>query len=308
MRSPLAYTARPGPLQAASPGAAVTYLGSLVVVAFIFLSPLVLGAVLGAAILAGLLAGARDAVRVGLRIGVAVGVPIVLVNALVVRSGETVLARFGEWPVLGQLDVTAEALLYGLILGLRVLSVVVVFSVYSACVDPDRVLRALRPLAARSALTATLVSRFVPIAVADAARLRDAATLRGPGATAVGRGALARRLLAGSLDRAVDVAATLELRGYSLQPKLQQRIRRSRYERRFYLSGLALICVAIAAKLLGAEAYRAYPTTQLGIGPQTVAVSVLILLSGLAPLRRAPRRAPPLELMAAPSSVRASGA
>ena len=32
MRSPFAYTSRPGPLQAASPGAAVAYLGSLVVV------------------------------------------------------------------------------------------------------------------------------------------------------------------------------------------------------------------------------------------------------------------------------------
>ena len=38
----------------------------------------------------------------------------------------------------------------------------------------------------------------------------------GPGAAPVGKASLARRLLAGSLDRAVDVAATLELRGYSL--------------------------------------------------------------------------------------------
>ena len=93
----------------------------------------------------------------------------------------------------------------------------VAFAVYSACVDPDRVLRALRPLAGRSALTATLVSRLVPVAAADAGRLRDAAPLRGPGAAPrSGAAPLARRLLAGSLDRAVDVAATLELRGYSL--------------------------------------------------------------------------------------------
>jgi len=309
MRSPLAYTPRPGPLQAASPAAAVVYLGSLVAVAFIYLSPVVLTAVLGAALLAGFLAGARDAVRVGLRMGVAVGLPIVLVNALVVRSGETVLARLGEWPLLGQVDVTAEALVYGLMLGLRVLSVVVAFSVYSACVDPDRVLRALRPLAGRSALTATLVSRFVPIAAADAARLRDAATLRGPGAAPVGRGALARRLLAGSLDRAVDVAATLELRGYSLEgPRVWTSKERSRHDRRFYLAGVTVLSAAIAAKALGADAFNAYPATQLGIGALTVALSVLILLSGLAPLRSAPRRAAAPAVIAAPSSVRASRA
>ena len=121
----------------------------------------------------------------------------------------------------------------------------VVFAVYSACVDPDRVLRALRPLAGRSALTATLVSRLVPVAAADAARLRDAAALRGPGAAAVGKAALARRLLAGSLDRAVDVAATLELRGYSLDgaARRARRRERSRYDRRFYLVG-AVVLVA----------------------------------------------------------------
>jgi hypothetical protein len=75
MRSPLAYTPRPGPLQAASPGAAVAYLGSLVVVAFIYWSPVVLAAVLAAAVLAGLLAGAGDAIRIALRMGLALALP-----------------------------------------------------------------------------------------------------------------------------------------------------------------------------------------------------------------------------------------
>jgi len=90
MRSPFAYTPRPGPLQAASPGSAVAYLGALAAVAFIFSSPLVLAAAGAAAALAGLLAGARDAVRAALRMGVTLGLLIVVVNALVVSRGETV--------------------------------------------------------------------------------------------------------------------------------------------------------------------------------------------------------------------------
>ena len=173
----------------------------------------------------------------------------------------------------------------------------IVFAVYSACVDPDRVLRALRPLAGRSALTATLVSRLVPVAAADAGRLRDAARLRGPGAAEAGRAPLARRLLAGSLDRAVDVAATLELRGYSLEARRafgsssaggqadrsSRRRRRSRYDRRFYLAGALVLAAAIAAKALGADDFDAYPTIELGFGPATVALSALLVLSGLAP-------------------------
>ncbi len=260
-----------------------------------------------AAAVAGFLAGAAGAVRAALRMGFALALLIVAVNALVVHRGETVLARLGDWPLLGQVDVTAEAIAEGATLGLRVAVALVAFAVYSACVDPDRVLRALRPVAAP--LGSDRDPRLPPGAGrrADADRLRDAARLRGPGAAEVGRAPLARRLLAGSLDRAVDVAATLELRGYSLEaPRRRPRFlaapwgqgqRRSpghasRFDRRFYLAGAAVLAVAIAGKLLGADDFHAYPTIQLGLGSATVAVSGLLALSGLAPLRRKPRRRP----------------
>lgn len=291
MRSPFAYTPRPLPLQRASPGAAVTYLGALVAAAFVFSSPLVLAAVGVAAVLAGRLSGAGRAVRAALRMGAALAALIVVVNALIVSRGETVVARLGEWPLLGPVDVTAEAIAEGAVLGLRAAVVMVAFAVYSACVDPDRVLRALRPLAGRSALTATLVSRLVPVTAADAGRLRDAAALRGPAAAPVGKAAMARRLLAGSLDRAVDVAATLELRGYSLEaPRLRNRGSRSRYDRRFYAAALVVLVAAIAGKLLGADDFETYPAIEIGFGPATLAVTAIVLLSGLAPWRRPSRR------------------
>jgi energy-coupling factor transporter transmembrane protein EcfT len=168
MRSALAYTPRPLPLQRASPGAAVAYLGALVVVAFVFSSPLVLLAAGVAAAVAGLLAGARRAVLAASRMGLTLALLICAVNALVVSRGETVLARLGEWPLMGRVDVTAEALAEGAVLGLRAAVVLVAFAVYSACVDPDRVLRGLRPLARRSALTAPLDPRLAPVAAADA--------------------------------------------------------------------------------------------------------------------------------------------
>lgn len=287
MRSPFAYIPRRGPLQSARPGAAVAYLGALVVVAFLYSNPLVLATAGAAACLAGRLAGARAAVRAALRLGLGLALLIVVVNALVVHRGETVLARLGHWPLLGQVDVTLEAIVAGLSIGLRAAVTMVAFAVYSACVDPDKVLRALRPLAARSALTATLVSRLVPVAAADAGRLRDAAQLRGPGAAEVGKGPLARRLLAGSLDRAVDVAATLELRGYSLGgPRGARRQEPSRYDARFYGVAAVVLAAAIVGKVLGADDFRAYPTIEIGLGPATLAVSAIVLASGVAPWRR----------------------
>lgn len=291
MRSPFAYTPRPGPLQAASPGAAVAYLGALVAVAFLYSNPVVLAATGIAAILAGWNAGAREAVRAALWMGLTLAVLIVVVNALVVDRGQTVLLRLGDWPLLGRVDVTGEALAAGAVIGLRAAVAMVAFAVYSACVDPDRVLRALRPLAGRSALTAALISRLVPVATADAARLRDAGRLRGPAAAPLNRAALVRRLLAGSLDRAVDVAATLELRGYSLDaPRAKQARSRSRYDARFYAVGAILLAAAVAGLLLGANDVGFYPTVRVSIDTPALALCALLIATGFAPLRRQPSR------------------
>ena len=127
-------------------------------------------------------------------------------------------------------------------LALRIAVVLAAFAVHSACVDPDRVLRLLRPLARHSALTATLIARLVPLAAADHARLSEAAALRGPAAAPVGRAAIVRRLVAGSLDRAVDVAAALELRGYARgAPGRAVQLRRSRHSWRFAAAGAAIV-------------------------------------------------------------------
>jgi energy-coupling factor transport system permease protein len=301
MRSPLTYTPRPGLLQAASASAAIVYLGSFVVAGFVFSNPLLLVAAGAGAAIAGLVAGARDAVSASARAGLTLALLITVVNGLVTDRGETVLARLGDWPLLGQVNVTAEALGTGAVIGLRVMVAMIAFGVYSACVDPDRVLRLLRPLAARSALTATLISRMVPVAAADAARLREAAELRGPAAAPVGRGALARRLLAGSLDRAVDVAATLELRGYSLGQRAEPRRRRSRHDRRFYLAGAGVLATALAAEILGGDGFDSYPAIEVATGPSTLVPAILIALAGFAPRRARRRRA----TLAIPEAARA---
>jgi energy-coupling factor transport system permease protein len=216
VRSPLAYTPGRSPLHRANPGAVIAYLGALAVVGFIYSSPLVLIAATAATAFAGVAAGAGRAVKASLKLAVSLLIFMVVINVLVTHRGETILIRGWDMPVLGNTDVTLESLAAGAAIGLRVVAVVLAFAVYSACVDPDRVLRALRPLARRSAMTAGLVTRMVPLAAADGARMREAIALRGPGAEPVGRPAMVRRLVEGSLDRAVDVAATLELRGHSL--------------------------------------------------------------------------------------------
>jgi energy-coupling factor transport system permease protein len=300
MRSAIAYTPRPGPLQSASARAAIVYLGSFVVVAFLFSNPIVLAAAALGAAAAGCAAGAGRAVVAATRAGLVLAVLIAGVNALVTDRGVTVLARLGEFPLLGQVNVTAESLAAGSVIGLRIMAAMIACAVYSACVDPDRVLRLLRPVAGRSALTATLISRLVPVALGDAVRLREASQLRGPAAAPVGRGALARRLLAGSLDRAVDVAATLELRGYGLGIDCPDCAGdRSRHDRRFVSAGVVLTVAAAAALAGGAAGFDTYPSVEISTGPATLALACTTLAAGAVPLRRPRRLRPARRLEAA---------
>ncbi len=276
-RSALAYTPRPGRLQDAAPTASLAYILAPALVAFLFSNPIVLAGAGAASAVAGVKAGARAALVPMLRWGAALGVLIVAVNVLVNHRGDTVLVRGFDAPVLGQLDVTLESLTAGGVLALRIVVVMLAFAVYSACVDPDRLLALVRPIAGRSALTATLVSRMVPLAAADHSRLREAAALRGPAAAPVGRGALARRLVAGSLDRAVDVAATLELRGYGLgSGRAAPERRRSRFDRRFLASGAAIATLGVVALLAGVGGFETFPTLSIDADPTTLALATAL--------------------------------
>jgi energy-coupling factor transport system permease protein len=293
MRSAFAYRPARGPLQSASPQAAIAFLGSFAVVAFVFASPLVLAAAGAGVCVAGLAAGARRALLAAARLGATLGVAIVLVNVLVTTRGETLLVRGWELPVLGDTGITLESLAAGGVLALRIAVVIAAFAVYSACVDPDRVLRLLRPLARRSALTATLVSRAVPLAAADLSRVRTAARLRGPAAAPATRAAIAGRLLSGALDRSVDAAATLELRGFS-SPVRGTPARRhpSRHDRAFLFAGIAIAALGVGARAAGVGGFEPYPALELDAGAATLALGAAIpLLAGLPFALARPRRA-----------------
>ena len=141
---------------------------------------------------------------------------------------------------------TAEALAYGMVLGLRALVVFACFALHSAAVDPDELLQAFRRLGFRSALTAALATRLVPVLARDARRLHDAQRCRA-GAPAP-RLAIVRAVASGALDRAVDVAATLEVRGYgAARRRRAPGAAWSRHDLAFAASALALVVIAVLA-------------------------------------------------------------
>jgi energy-coupling factor transport system permease protein len=137
-----------------------------------------------------------------------------LLTPLVEVIGVDVLWSGPSLPVLGPLDVTAEELRSGAFQALRLAAVGLAFAVYALRLDHDRLLRSAR-VAGRSLLAVALAIRIVPTLERDAAGLVEA--LRGRGVAVQGmRGhaALLGPLLAGSLERGLNLAEAMEARGY----------------------------------------------------------------------------------------------
>ena len=280
------YVRRASPLHAARAAAGAAWCCALAATALAAQHPVVLVAValvvLAAAALAGVL---REVARTALWL-VPWALVIALVNMLVVRDGLTVLARLGELPPFGQVDLTLEALVYGLLFGLRLLAVSLVFAVFTAAVDPDDQLRVLRRVSVRSALAATLATRLVPVLAHDAQRIEEARRCRadrggtGPAARLV----VLRAVAAGALDRALDVAATLEVRGYGSARRGGGPGRPwSRHDLAFVLSAVVLVALTIGGRVAGVAGFDPYPELH---GDGVVGAGVVagaIALTALAP-------------------------
>jgi energy-coupling factor transport system permease protein len=274
------YRSRPSALHAARAGAGAGLCGALALTGALYLHPLILSAALAAIVLAGVVAGVGREIGRSVRFALPFALLIAVINPLVYPEGDTLLFRGGE--VLGrQVDITLEATAAGVLNGLRVLVIVTAFGLMSAAVDPDELLRMFRRVSYRSALTATLATRLVPVLARDATRMSDAARCR---PHPPGRLAVARAALAGALDRAVDVAAALEVRGYSLGGRTARRSRPwSRHDWRVAGAAVMIASVAIAGALLGLGSVEPYPSLEIETGGIEVVMSAAILLAALSP-------------------------
>ena len=142
------------------------------------------------------------------------GLAVFALTPFVSQIGYHVLWSGPTVPVLGTLDVTREELRIGLFQGLRLTAVALAFAAYALLLDHDRLVQA-AGFARRSVLAVALATRLVPTLERDAAGLSEALRGRGVEVTgARGRATLLAPLLAGSLERALNLAEAMEARGY----------------------------------------------------------------------------------------------
>ncbi len=280
------YRRLPSPLHATRAGVGALWAAALLLATLVLYNPVVLLALLAAVLCAGVGAGVGRVLLRSMRMGAIVWLPIVVVNVLVYHEGVTVFARLGDLGPFGQGNLTVEALVYGSVIALKVMLLMLVTTLASLTVDPDQLLGLLRRLSFRSALTASLAMRMIPVLAADAQRLAEAQQTRpqGPPRGTRGRVALLRAVIGGSLDRAMDVAATLEVRGFETARRAPRIARPwSRHDVAFLVSAAAVFALAMLGRLTTAASFSAYPELHLPVSAGTIALCIGLLAAVLLP-------------------------
>lgn len=203
------------------PRTTLAYLGTALVLTFTLGNPLQVAALTTAVwlVVVGVLEPAEY--RAYLLYGALTAAFVMVLNPIVSRAGTTVVWSGPVLPVIGRFSISAEAMVFGVAMGLRLLAVVGLFALYANLVDPDALYRLVAPYSLGSALVMALSIRLFPASVRDSERIGDAMRSRGapldtgtPLARTRARIPVAEALMMTSLDRAMGLAEALESRGH----------------------------------------------------------------------------------------------
>ena len=266
------YRDRDTIIHRANPLGKLAWTGSIMVVALIVDSPLLLTVVFMSTIPVVLVAQVGREWASFMRFALYLCVAIIVINALVSYHGAHVLieAPF-RIPVMGTPVITLEAIVYGAAMCLRLLAIVSAFAILTFTVHPDDMMLAMIGLRLpyRSVLVASLSSRFMPTLIDDAERITDVQRCRG---LELDRGRLAQRvkgrmavlipLLSNSLDRTVQVAEAMESRAFGSGSKRTffKRITWSGVDVVGLMAALSPLAFGVFVRLAGYASYQYYPT------------------------------------------------
>jgi energy-coupling factor transport system permease protein len=253
-------------LRRLSPAAAAAVCGGLAAAGLVFSHPGQAAVVLVLTLAYGAASGCLSRLAPFALVAVPVALLVAAVNAVLSPGGLDVLAAVTLGPL--RLQVSVQSLWWALASSCRLLSVSLAATLFTVVVGPDEQVGLGARLSPRAGLVFSLAARLLPVLHRDAARIADAQRARGVRLDEgrVWRRAAARLpllscLLVQSLERALDVAAAMESRGYGAGARSSWRPLRPR-RRADLVAGAAagaFAGVLVAGLLLGRFRFTFFP-------------------------------------------------
>ncbi|MHA1784349.1 MAG: energy-coupling factor transporter transmembrane component T family protein [Candidatus Helarchaeota archaeon] len=196
---------------------------------------------------------------------------ILLINTILNNEGSTILAIIPlNIPLIGNIYITVEVIIYSLISILQLLLIIYAFALISILIDPDELMKTFLKLKMPYLMTFLVTSslRFFPLILKDLNQITDVQRSRG---FELDKGNIFTRiknriililpLLANSLERSIQVSEALETRAFGLSEKRT-------YYKHLSLSKLDCLMIILISlffgvliyfKLLGYGYYQIFP-------------------------------------------------
>ncbi len=265
----------------------MVYFVSIFVSAIIYNHPLYLGVllvVIGAS-LCGL--GKLSSWKSTLSFALSLSLLIFIINIFVSRNGSTILFESAPLPLYGRVFITKEAVIFSLIMGLKLTVILSFFTLYNVMLLPDRAFHFFSRLLPSSAIIVTLSTMFIPTLQRRALEAAD--VLRNRGFHFEGKGLKKRIssqypvlkiLLLSALEDSWETAEALHARGFGSGKRTVFYSESWRiFDSVLVASSLLTIFFLIGSFVWGEVGVRFFPLLKL-----TTSVNDLVFLAILAPL------------------------
>lgn len=151
---------------------------------------------------------------------------IMILNPLIVKNGDTVLLQGSfDFPVVGPMRITYEAVAYGLFSGLRVICITLIFGFGNMTIHPDRAFGYFSKYLKKSALLMSMTIRLFPNIMKSYTNIIDVERLRennvfnknaGLKKRIKGYTNIVNILFLSSLEDSGDMAESMYSRGYGI--------------------------------------------------------------------------------------------
>lgn len=177
--------------------------------------------------------------------------------------------------------VTVESILTAFVLGLQIAVVVVCFGAANSLASPYRLLRCLPAVLYEAGVAVTVALSFTPELMESIAAVRQSRRLRGiPTKGLRGLRGVAVPVLEGALDRSLQLATSMDARGYGRRDDTRSAVRR-----------LATAVTVLGLLLAAIGVYGVIDSGSLfGLGLPIIALAFVLCASGIAVSgRRSPR-------------------
>lgn len=165
--------------------------------------------------------------------------------------------------------VMLESLLAALYDGLRLATIAIVVGAANSLASPSRLLKAMPSALYELGVSVVVALSFIPQLITDAVRIREMRRLRGRRVHGVrAYTSLAMPVLAGALDRSINIAASMDSRGYGRVGDTSPRLRR------MITASLVVATILVIIGLYGLFTSDAHPL--LGLPALTLGVGVAL--------------------------------